>query len=307
MKAFLRLFFVALLACISCAAQQTPKDLNTQIERQIRSYYKVPEEIPIAIGSFSSSAEWPNYESFTATVGEGSQKQDIAFLISKDRKSMARVVKFDLSKDPFAEVMKKIDLQGRPVRGAKDSKVTLVVYDDLQCPYCTMMHQSLFPQLLKEYGDRVAFVYKDFPLPNHAWAIHAAVDAGCLATQNPDAYWSFVDYVHANQRDINGEKTMDLRFAALDKVAIQQGQDHKLDATKLQACVQGQNDQAVKASVNTGEAVGVEATPTMFVNGEEIPGGAVPLSRVRAALDRALKANGVPVPQHTASSAPQSN
>ena len=39
----------------------------------------------------------------------------------------------------------------------------VVNFDDFQCPFCSRMHQTLFPELLKEYGDRVAFIYKDFP------------------------------------------------------------------------------------------------------------------------------------------------
>jgi len=241
------------------------------------------------IGPFSPSPDWPGYQAFTVTVGEGNSKQDFPFLLAKDQKSIVRVNRIELSADPFGDVMKKIDLRGRPVRGAKGSKVTLVVYDDLQCPFCTMMHQMLFPELLKEYGDRVTFVYKDFPLSIHAWASHAAVDANCLAAQNEDAYWSFVDSVHAGQREINGKATQELRLAELDKIAMQQGADYKVDAASLQACVKAQNDAAVKASVREGEALGVDSTPTLFINGEEMSGGVAPLPRLRAALDRALK------------------
>ena len=69
--------------------------------------------------------------------------------------------KLDLTKDHYTETMSKIDTSGRPVRGNKDAKVVAVNYDDFECPYCSHMHQTLFPELLKEYGDRVAFVYKD--------------------------------------------------------------------------------------------------------------------------------------------------
>jgi protein-disulfide isomerase len=292
-KAFSLFFFALFLIGTSCAAQSAPPDLNTEIDRQIRTTYHLSPELPVKIGPFSPSTEWPGYDAFTLTIGNPNDKQSFDFLISKDRKSMLKVTKFDLLADPYAEVMKKVDLHGRPTRGIKSSKVTLVVFDDLQCPYCTMMHQALFPELLKEYGDRVTFIYKDFPLPNHSWAVHAAVDANCLAAQNQDAYWNFVDTVHASQREIGSAQTMELRFDALDKIALQQGTSHQLDAANLQACVKAQNDAAVKASVGEGESVGVEATPTLFINGQEIEGGAVPLPRLRAALDRALKTAGV--------------
>ncbi|HEY5027843.1 MAG TPA: thioredoxin domain-containing protein [Candidatus Angelobacter sp.] len=289
MKAFSQLLIVLLLICLNGAAQPKPTDLATKIERQIRATYKLPPEAPVVVGPFSPSPDWPGFDAFTVTVGEGERKQDYPFLLAKDRKSIVRVNRIDLSADPYAEVMKKIDVRGRPVRGTKQSKVVLVAYDDLQCPYCTMLHQTLFPQLLKEYGDRVSFIYKDFPLPNHTWASHAAVDANCLAAQNEDAYWSFVDSVHASQKEINGQGTSELRLAELDRIATLQGADHKVDAASLQACVKNQNEAAVKASMKEGESIGVDSTPTLFINGEEMSGGAVPLPRLRAALDRALK------------------
>ncbi len=284
-----------MLFSINCAGQTAPPDLNTQIERQIRVEYNIPSEIPVKVGPLSPSSEWPDHESFIVTIGTGERKRDFPFLLSKDRKSIVRMLKVDLSQDPYADLVKKMELQGRPTRGAKSSKVTVVVYDDLQCPYCTMFHQSLFP-ILKEYGDRVTFIYKDFPLPSHNWAMHAAVDANCLAAQNTEAFWGFVDHIHANQGEINGEKSLDDRFAALDRVAMQQGADHKVDSANLQACIKAQDDQAVKASISGGESLGIDGTPTMFINGEIFPSGVVPVSRVRAALDRALKANGMAVP-----------
>ena len=283
---------------LNCASQPKPTDIAAKIERQLRATYKLPAEVPVVIGPLSPSPEWPGFDAFTVTIGEGERKQDFPFLLAKDQKSIVRVNRIDLSADPYGDVMKKIDVRGRPVRGAKQSKVMLVAYDDLQCPFCTMMHQILFPELLKEYGDRVTFVYKDFPLPNHAWANHAAVDANCLAAQNPDAYWNFVDSVHASQQEINGKGTQELRLAELDRMAMQQGTDHKLDAASLQACVKTQNDAVVKASVREGESLGVEVTPTLFINGEEMSGGVAPLPRLRAALDRALKNSGTVAAQH---------
>jgi protein-disulfide isomerase len=242
------------------------------------------------------------------TIGnDGRKKQDLQFLVSKDRNSMMRLVKFDLTKDPYNEVMKKIDVTGRPTRGATASKVVAVNFDDFECPYCSRMHQTLFPEIFKEYGDRVTFIYKDYPLAEiHPWAIHAAVDANCLGAQNADAYWDFADYIHANQREVSSEKTPDARFAALDRLTMLQGQKHNLDTVKLQSCVKAQDEVAVRASMKQGDAIGVSATPTLFINGEKID-GAVPVSEVRAALDRALRDNGLPVPVHAATaSAPAS-
>jgi len=298
-----RTFFLLLLVCLGCAAQSAPPDVARKVERQVRSYYNLPPEVKVSVGAVAPSTDWPNYDSVNVTIEGDGKKSDYKFLLSKDRGTMLRMLKFDLTKDPYAEVMNKIDVTGRPTRGAKGAKVTVVNFDDFECPFCSRMHQTLFPDLLKEYGDRVTFVYKDYPLVEiHPWATHAAVDANCLAAQNSDAYWDFADYIHANQHEVSNEKTPDARFAALDRLTLLQGQKHNLDTVKLQSCVKTQDDSAVKASMKQGDDIGVSATPTMFVNGEKID-GAVPIAQIRAALDRALRDAGQPVPDHAATQA----
>jgi protein-disulfide isomerase len=296
---FRRSFVLLLVVCLGCTAQSVSPDLAQKIERQVRAYYKVPAELKVLVGPASPSSDFPNYDSIVVTIDNGERKQDLNFLVSKDHSSLIRMNKFDLSKDPYADTMSKIDTTGRPTRGAKASKVVVVNFDDFQCPFCARMHQELFPEIFKEYGDRVTFIYKDFPMEMHPWAMHAAVDANCLAAQNGDAYWDFADYIHANQHEVSNEKTPGARLEALDRITMLQGQKHNLDVVKLQSCVKAQDESAVKASVKGADAVGVDATPTLFVNGEKID-GAVPPNEVRAALDRALKGANLPVPDHAA-------
>ncbi|HEV2715215.1 MAG TPA: thioredoxin domain-containing protein [Terriglobales bacterium] len=296
-----RSIVVFALICLGCSAQSVPPDVAQRIERQVRSFYSIPAGVKISLSPLKPS-EFPNYDALTITF-EGDKKQNYDFLLSKDGKTLMRMAKIDLTKDPYAELMKKIDVAGRPTRGNKDAKVVAINYDDFECPYCSRMHQTLFPQLLKEYGDRVAFIYKDFPLAEiHPWAIHAAVDANCLSSQNNDAYWDFADYIHSNQTEVNSEKSREGQFGALDRLAMVQGQKHSVDGAKLQSCMKAQKDDAVKASVKEGSTLGVEATPTMFVNGEKID-GAMPISDIRAVLDRALQQAGVAPPLHAAAAA----
>ena len=98
---------------------------------------------------------------------------------------------------------------------------------------------------------------------------------------------------------MSNEKTPGARLEALDKLTLLQGQKHNLDVVKLQSCIKAQDESAVKASMKEAEGIGVEATPTLFINGEKID-GAVPISQLRAALDRALKDANLPVPDHAA-------
>jgi len=183
--------------------------------------------------------------------------------------------------------MAKIDIAGRPVRGNQAAKVTIVNYDDFQCPFCSRMHATLFPALLKQYGDKVRFIYKDYPLTEiHPWAMHAAVDANCLAEQNNDAYWEFADYIHNNQRAVAG-KSPDEAFANLDKAAEEEAGKHKLDEPKLNACLKKQDESAVRTSMTQGDKIGVDSTPTLFINGERVS-GYVPEEDMRVMIDRAL-------------------
>jgi protein-disulfide isomerase len=283
-----------LVLCLGCSAQLSDQNLTRRIERQVRAYYNVPAGVKIAIGTRQAS-EFPNYDKINLTFVNGEQKQTHEFLVSKDGKTLVRFTKMDLSTDPYATVMNKIDVTGRPVRGAKDAKVTIVNYDDFECPFCSRMHQTLFPDIFKSYSDRVRVIYKDYPLVEiHPWAIHAAIDANCLAAQNNEAYWDFADYIHANQKEVNGgeKSNREQQFATLDRLTLEQGQKHNLDLTQLQSCIKAQKEDAVRASMHEAEKLGVNATPTMFVNGEKLD-GAVSAEELRAVLDRALNDAGV--------------
>jgi len=300
-----RALLVLLLICLGCSAQSPPTapassaaspDITRAVERRVRAQYSLPPDVKVILGTLRSS-EFANYDALTVTFASRNKKQDFEFLLSRDHKTLMRMSKFDLSSDPYAEIMKKIDVSRRPTRGNKDAKVTVVNYDDFECPFCSGMHTTLFPGLFKEYGDRVLFIYKDYPLEEiHPWAVHAAVDANCLGAQNGDAYWDYADTLHGNQDAIKA-KGRDGWNAELDRLASAQGQRHNLDVPKLQACVKAQDEKAVRASMREAEAVGVEATPTMFINGQKLD-GAVPADEVRLALDQALKDAGVAPPEH---------
>ena len=305
-----RAFLVLLVICLGCSAQSpssstpiptsataVPSDLTRLVERHVRAQYSLPPDVTVIVGALRSS-EFPGYDALTVTFAGASQKKDFEFLLSHDHKTLLRLTRLDLTTDPYAETMKKIDVGGRPTRGNKDAKVTIVNYDDFECPFCARMHATLFPGLFKEYGDRVLFIYKDYPLEEiHPWAVHAAVDANCLSAQNNDAYWDYADYLHGNQHAISEEKGHDGQNAELDKLATLQAQKHNLDVPKLQACVKAQDEKAVRASMQEGDALGVDATPTMFVNGQKLD-GAVPEEEVRLALDQALTDAGVTPPEH---------
>ncbi len=294
-----------LLTGAGCKAQTTSAapalspDITHRIETEIRSRYSVPPQIDISLAAPKSS-EIPGYDSVMVTFKGGTHSTTHEFLISKDRKTLAHMEKIDISQD----LMSKIDVKGRPVRGNPNAKVTIINYDDFECPFCSHMHATFFPSLLQSYGDKVKIIYKDYPLVEiHPWAMHAAVDGNCLAAQNNDAYWDFADYVHANQREITsgaqGGQNWTQAFSKLDAIAKERAAKHNIDQQKFDACVKKQDESAVRASMAEGDKLGVDSTPTMFINGERMS-GAVPEDQLRSILNRALADAGEKAPTASA-------
>jgi protein-disulfide isomerase len=259
----------------------TPETTH-RITTEIRSRYNVPPQVTISI-SDPKPGNMSGFDDLVVTFTGGTNSTHHDFLISTDRKTLAHVEKIDISQD----LMSKIDVKGRPVKGNASAKVTIVNFDDFQCPFCSRMHSTLFSDVFKDYADKIKVIYKDYPLIEiHPWAMHAAIDGNCLGEQNAPAYWDFADYIHANQKLMAGKSRTDA-FLNLDNVAKEQAQKHQLDADKLQACIQKQDETAVRASMAEGDTLGVDSTPTLFINGERFT-GAVPESELRAALQRAL-------------------
>jgi protein-disulfide isomerase len=298
---------LALGAAIGCKAQTpapNPADqaLNRHIEVMVRAQFNIPQDYTVTIGARTPS-QVPGFDSLPVTLSQGAHKTPVDFLISTDGKTLARLEKFDLLKDPAFS----IDVNGRPVRGNPAAKVTVVNFDDFECPYCARMHQTLFPATLERYKDLVRFIYKDNPLSEiHPWAVHAAVDANCLAAQNPHTFWDYVDYLHNHGQEVNGEnQNLAKSFDALNRIARQQGMLAKLDSGKLDACLTAQDESQVRASMKEAETLRIDGAPALFVDGERIV-GAVPEEMLWQVIDRALRAQGIEPPANVAPPAPKS-
>jgi protein-disulfide isomerase len=299
---------LTILPIAGCRAQApSGAPLTPQQDRRIavlvRSQLNVPPDWEIVPGKRSAS-EIPGYDSLDVEfypASDPAHRQPVEFLISKDGNTLARLAKYDLKTVPGMD----IPTEGRPVRGDKAAKVEVVNFDDLECPYCARMHAELFPATLDHYKGLIKIVYKDDPLVQiHPWAMHAAVDADCLAAMNGDAYWSYVDYLHTHGEDITGpDRDAAKSNTMLDKLAKEEGAREHLDAPKLAACVAKQDEAVVQASMKEADSLKIEGTPALFVDGERID-GAQPIPYLWAAIDRALRAQGItPPPEPPASPA----
>jgi len=293
---------LALSLVVGCKAQSATSSnqdaaLNRRIEVMVRSQFSVPAYVSVSVGQRKPS-QITGYETLPVTLAHGTSSKVIDFLISADNSKLARLETFDLAKDPVFN----IDVKDRPIRGNPDAKVTVINFDDLECPYCARMHSSLFPDALDRYKDKVRFIYKDDPLTDlHPWAMHAAVDANCLAAQSGETYWKYVDYIHSHGQEVSGEdRNLQKSLSTLDRVAREEATLAKLDSARLDACLAKQDETQVRASAKEAEALGVEGTPALFVDGERI-NGALPADQVWMVIDRALRAAGIEPPPPPAS------
>jgi len=295
-------FLAALLVlglAVGCKAQPAPapqgtpdQALNHHIEIMVRSQFNVPPDVSIAIGA-RKPGQIPGYDELPVTLSRGSRSQTIDFLISTDGKTLARLEKFDLFNDPIFS----INVAGRPIRGNPAAKVTVISFDDMECPYCSRMHQTLFPASMEHYKDLVRFIYLDNPLTEiHPWALHAAVNANCLNAQNSKAYWDYADYIHSHGQEINGEdRSLAKSFDALNRIARQIATQDKLDSSALDACIAHQDETPVRNSMKIAETLHIEGAPALFVEGERIS-GALPQDQLWIVIDRALHADGIEPP-----------
>jgi protein-disulfide isomerase len=186
----------------------------------------------------------------------------------------------------------------------------VINFDDLECGFCARMHAEIFPGTLDRYKNQVRFVYRDSPLTEiHPWAMHAAVDANCLADQSGAVYWAYVDYIHGHGDEVTGQdRDAKKSFAALDRIARNEAVLAKLDEGRLDQCLAKQDETKVLASRKEADELGIDGTPALFVDGEKI-NGVVSEVQLWTAIDRALRAAGeqpplpsAPAPQNSQSS-----
>lgn len=206
--------------------------------------------------------------------------QQIQFLLSDDGRYAMFGDMEDLTADPFAGVMSKINLKGKPVKGPANAKVTIVEYSDFQCPFCSRGYQTMETQVLKDYGDKVKFSYKNFPLPMHPWAEPAAIASECALQQKPEAFWALYNYYFSNQRDITPQNLKDKSLEAL--------KDSGVDKDKFSDCLDNKKTlDLVKQDQQEGQSVGVNGTPAFIINGRLIS-GAQPYDNFKAVIDDEL-------------------
>ena len=263
----------------------------------LRNQMNIPPSWKINIGERKPS-DIPGYDTLEVVFSSAAEhSQSIPFLISKDGKRLARLSVYSLQSIPEL----KIKTAGWPVRGNKWAPVQIIVYDDLECPFCAELDHELFPATLNHYKGLVDVVYKDYPLLQiHPWAMHAAVDAGCLAKQSNTAYWGYVDYIHGHLDSIPlnvviGKVNVIPAYHLLDEDARQIGQKGAINPARLLRCMQAGDQTAVRSSITEGNRLGISSTPVMFINGVRVI-GAQPIQTIWEMINNSLRDKDVKPP-----------
>jgi len=150
-----------------------------------------------------------------------------------------------------------VDLQNATFRGSQHAPVTLVEFADYECPYCQKVAPEI-NQLQADLGDKLAIVYKDFPLPMHSHAEKAAEAARCAGKQGK--FWEYHDMLfHNKQLEVDQLK--------------EQANSLKLDPSAFDKCLDSGEEAAdVARDRSEGQRLGLNGTPSFFVNGHFFSG-----------------------------------
>ncbi|MHB1086214.1 MAG: DsbA family protein [Minisyncoccota bacterium] len=173
------------------------------------------------------------------------------------------------------------------IRGNPDAPIKIVEYSDFECPFCKRFHETM-KQVSAEYGDKVAWVYRQYPLDQlHSKARKEAVASECAAELGGnEAFWKFTDRFF--------ELTPSNDQTNIDTVLPQIAKEIGLDGAKFASCLgSGRHDAHVEESVQNAAATGGNGTPWSIVvseSGKKYPlSGAQPYEAVTQLIDLALK------------------
>jgi protein-disulfide isomerase len=162
--------------------------------------------------------------------------------------------------------------------GPNTAPITMIEFSDYQCPYCQRAESSV-QDVLKKYGDKVHFVYMDFPLPMHSNAMKAAQAARCAGDQGK--YWPYHDALFADQ-------------SKLDPAGLKATAERlKLDPKKFDQCLAGDlHMDQIRKSQQAGNDAGVDGTPTFIINGQML-NGAQSTAEMESVIDDQLASQNV--------------
>lgn len=272
---------VALLLVSSALAYGLKNEagFKEKVITYVRKAFSIPADVKITMSNITPS-EVPGLGKAVLdfSIGERKQTQDV--YISNNGRYLILGKVFNLDVDPLKERWSKITINGSPVKGNEHAKVTIVEFTDFECPFCGRAYSTV-EDLLLRYAGKIKLVYKSFPLPEHPWAMKAAIGADCAYEQNHNAFWYFYDHLFQEQ----GAITPDNIISKLKDYA----KATKLNMSRFNTCLdKEQTKPMVERDIKEANNVGVSARPTFLINGRIIQ-GAQPEEVFIHAINESLK------------------
>jgi protein-disulfide isomerase len=256
-------------------------DSRAGIVKQLTDIYKIPANVKLSVGSYSSSP-YPGFLQTTITANNEGKENKQVYYITSDKRFLVIGGIFNMRIDPVEQARKMINLSDQPSEGPASAPVTVVEYADLECPMCAVEHKFIMNELLPRYGNKVRVVFKEFPLVQiHTWSYTAAVANECAYQIDPSKFAAYRSIIFDHQANITAVTARDL--------LLYYGQEVGLDRLKLAACLDSKASlPRVEAGMKEGKELGVDRTPTFFVNGQILIGGSP--NAFFAVIDDALRA-----------------
>ncbi|MGH9715781.1 MAG: DsbA family protein [Candidatus Acidiferrales bacterium] len=269
---------VFLLACSVCAAQAAHPSAQETVpgnherllkstESFVRELFAWGPNVPVKLGPLTQSAASDFYDVPVQVTLQGHVETGDVY-VSKDGKTMLRGDLYKMDADPFAQNRAKLTVNGDPSIGPAKARVTLIEFSDFECPHCQELYEAM-KTVATEYP-QIRIVYKNFPLTNiHPWAETAAIGGRCAYEESPAAFWKVESSIFDNQDVI----TPDNAWGQLVEFATKAG----LQPDKFKACMaSAEAKKAVEADRAEGVALGVDSTPTIYIDGRPLIGGDLP-------------------------------
>jgi protein-disulfide isomerase len=254
------------------------------VEAQVVDYFRktagLPRATHVHVTQLGPSA-LPGWQHGTLVVTLGETTESTEFWLSDDGRYLLRGELADLHQDPVQANLAKLQLEGQPVRGNPDAPVTVVEFSDFQCQFCAQASKMVDSGLLRAYRGKVRLVHKNRPLTRiHPWAQRAAIAGECAYAQSNDLFWRVYDEFFRQQAKITPETVPE----TARRVVKAGGGDPRAFTRCLEAPAAAG---AVRADVTEALSLGVQSTPTYFINGRRLS-GVQPLTILRAIIDEEL-------------------
>lgn len=283
------LLFAALVCLATGAMAQTPAASaptsaldKATMEKYVRHLYVWGPQINVSISDPKPAADLPGFKEIVVTASAGQASQAETFFISDDGKRIIRGSVYDVAKDPFAADREKLTTDLQPSFGTPGAPVVIVMFSDFQCSFCKDEAKVIRQNVASEYPTQVRVYFKDYPLePIHPWAKPAAIAGRCVFRQKPAAFWDFHDWIFEHQSEITGEN--------LKQKTSEWAKTKSIEPIQFAACVDNKSTEAeVTKSQAEGRALGVNSTPTLFINGRRLV-GQLPWPQLKQIIDHEIE------------------